>query len=46
LVRADDVQVKRYNHANFLSVFASRQLTGQVLHTPPTPDVEFHLKPF
>jgi hypothetical protein len=30
-----EVQVKRYNRADFLLVFANRQLADRVLHTPP-----------
>jgi hypothetical protein len=38
-----DVQVKHYSRANFLLIFASRQLADQVLHAPPPPLADFWL---
>jgi hypothetical protein len=35
--------MKRYIRADFLWVFSSRQLTDQVLHTPPSEQVNFCL---
>jgi hypothetical protein len=42
-VGASDIQVKHYSRADFLLVFANRQLADQVLHTPSPLDAEFHL---
>jgi hypothetical protein len=42
-IRADEVEVKRDSRADFLFVFSSRQLTNQVLHTPPAQGDDFLL---
>jgi hypothetical protein len=38
-----EVQVKRYNRADFLLVFANRQLADRVLHAPPPPQAGISL---
>jgi hypothetical protein len=40
-VRSNDITIKRYDWANFLLVFSSRQLADQLLHMRPPEQADF-----